>query len=347
MLTESQKNELILSAISAPSADNSQPFQFHWHNNSLDLWIDKQRSGKASDNRFILSDMALGAIIETLVIKADALTLNHQVTYFPEGLDNKLFVAQLTFSSSKTAQIHALQLAKAIPKRCTDRRFPFKGPIEPHVQDLLQAAAQQHDCHLSYFDDKASLKKVVPIIQQAEAIRFKSKILHHEVFSTINFDNNETPDGLSLPVLAIERPMWPLFKQMSKWSVMSILNKIGAATLLSIRSVRIPIMLSPALVLLSTKNKERIDLIKAGRALQRIWLQATVEKLSIHPYAAPGVLSLGFVQCEKELKNELTTLTQTIKTISSENNAIIFLRIGYNKEIKHRSLRRALASFRR
>ena len=74
MLSEDKKTTIINAAIAAPSADNSQPFQFQWQeNNILHLWIDLSRAGKASDNRFILSDIALGAVIENIAIAADEL----------------------------------------------------------------------------------------------------------------------------------------------------------------------------------------------------------------------------------------------------------------------------------
>lgn len=351
MLSTSQKNELIQAAIYAPSADNSQPFQFYWkNNNTLELWIDKTRSGKASDNRYILSDIALGAVIENVFICAQSLFLVTEINYLPNESEEEYLVAIIDFSPSDTAS-GKTNLVDEIPARCTDRRFPFKGPITPQTIDLLTDAAQQYDCDLLSFTNKKMIKRVLPVIQQAETIRFKSKILHQELFSTVHFDNEESKEGMPISVLAIEKPAQPLFKQMKKWSVMSFVNNIGGASMLGLRSVRIPIMFSPALVLITMKNKERLSVIKAGRAIQRVWLQATQQGLSVQPYAAPGIFSLNYIACENEFKPLLEDIAKQMHAIvnSSDLNqkeyGLMFLRIGFNKPVQHRSNRRNIDSF--
>lgn len=351
MLSETQKQSLIQAAIYAPSADNSQPFQFHWQNdNTLELWIDAERSGKASDNRFILSDIALGAVIENVIIYAESLPLTAKIDYLPNEGNNELLVATIYFlpsdiSSSKN------NLADEIPKRCTDRRFPFKGPIKTQTMELLTNAAQQHDCNLLSFTCKKTIKRVLPVIQQAETIRFKSKTLHQELFSTVHFNNENSEEGMPISVLAIEKPAQPFFKLMKNWSVMNFVNKIGGATMLGLRSVRIPILFSPALVLITMKNKDRISVIKAGQAIQRVWLQASNQGLSVQPYAAPGIFSLGYIACEDEFKAQLDAIaTQMHDIVNSErptenNYGLMFLRIGFNKPVKYRSNRRDIVSF--
>ncbi|MCW8833661.1 MAG: hypothetical protein OQK09_09895 [Colwellia sp.] len=352
MLSESQKQRLINAAIFAPSADNSQPFQFHWQNdNTLALWIDPKRSGKASDNRFVLSDIALGAVIENIIICAESFPLSTQVEYFPEGEQNELFVACIYFLPSEQALNDADNLVDEIPKRCTDRRFPFKGPIKTQSIELLTNAAKQRDCDLLSFTGKKSIKAVLPVIQKAETIRFKSQILHQELFSTVHFGNPNAEEGMPISVLAIEKPAQPLFKQMKKWSVMNFMNRIGGAAILGFRSVRIPILLSPALVLITMTGKDRLNVIKAGRAIQRVWLQASQQGLSVQPYAAPGIFSLGYIACENEFKAQLDAIAQQMHSIVNSSNdskgnyGLMFLRIGYNKPVVQRSNRRSFDSF--
>jgi len=351
MLSESQKKRLITAAIYAPSADNSQPFQFRWQNdNTLELWIDPTRSGKASDNRFVLSDIALGAVLENIIVCADSFPLSTQIEYFPDGVQNELFIASIYFLPAERALDASDDLVGEIPKRCTDRRFPFKGPIKTQTIELLTNAAKQRDCDLLSFACKKTIKHVLPVIQQAETIRFKSKILHQELFSTVHFNNTQAEEGMPISVLAIEKPAQPMFKLMKKWSVMNFVNKIGGAAMLGFRSVRIPILFSPALVLITMKGKDRLSVIKAGRAIQRVWLQASQQGLSVQPYAATGIFSLGYIVCEDELKSQLDAVAKQMHNIVNNNSAtndygLMFLRIGYNKPVKHRTNRRSLDSF--
>lgn len=351
MLSESQKIQLINAAILAPSADNSQPFQFHWQNdNTIELWIDPLRSGKASDNRYILSDIALGAIIENIVICADSIELSTRIEYFPDT-KNDLFIANIYFLPSEANKNDNGILADEIPKRCTDRRFPFKGPIKSTTIELLTNAAKHNECNLLSFTSKKSIKAVLPTIQQAESIRFKSKILHQELFSTVHFGNAKADEGMPIEVLAIEKPAQPMFKLMKKWSVMNFVNKIGGAAMLGLRSVRIPILFSPALLLITMKDKDRLSIIKAGRAIQRVWLQASQQGLSVQPYAAPGIFSLGYIACENEFKPQLEDIATQMHNIVcknkkvTENYGLMFLRIGYNQPVEYRSNRRTVESF--
>lgn len=352
MLTEDIQNIIIKAAIAAPSADNSQPFQFQWHKDgSLSLWIDKLRSGKASDNRFVLSDIALGAVIENVAIQAFDSGYEVEVNYFPNGKDDELYITNIKFNKPIDIQPKKTSLANEIFNRCTDRRFPFKGPISQHNKDILTTAAQVHDCNTIWFDDKKSINKALPIIQKAESIRFKSKTLHQELFSTVKFGQEHTDEGMHISVLAIEKPAQPFFKLMKKWSFMNIVNRIGGATILGLRSVKIPIMFSPALLLITMNDKERLSVIKAGRAIQRVWLQATQCGLSVQPYAAPGIFSLGFIDCEQEFKSELANIGDqmnklTTESITPNNYGLMFLRIGKNKAVKFRTKRRSIDSFK-
>lgn len=357
MLTVQQQETLIKAAIFAPSADNSQPFLFEWHSkNELSLWIDETRSGKASDNRFVLSDIAIGAVIENIVIQASALNFSADIVYFPdceeatnkESNKEQLHIARLVFSSANEELLYA-DLANYIPKRCTDRRFPFKGPIQAEAKEKLNESTKNSS--IIWFDDKSSKKSVTSIIQQAESIRFKSEVLHQELFSTVKFDDPDSEEGMPVDVLAIEPPAKPMFKWISNWSVMRKLNKIGAYAMLGMRSVRIPINFSPALALICIKDNDRLSVIEGGRELQRAWLTATQQGLAVQPYAAPGIFSLGFINCESQFKLELDQISQkmaqVVKTNKEAGFGLMFLRLGYSKPIKHRSNRRPLGSFAR
>lgn len=344
MLTDKQQVQLINAAIYAPSADNSQPFQYHWQSsNQLQLWIDAKRSGKASDHRFVLSDIALGAVIESVVIKAGSLALDAQIKMFPGGeKETPQYVALLTFNNGELTD---KDLAQNITKRATERRFPFRGCLNDHTIERLTASAKFRDCQITCYERRKEIAKLLPIIEQAEALRFKSETLHRELFSTIEFNNKEITEGMHVSVLAIKPPANFFFKQLASWSVMNFLNQLGAAKMLGIRSVTIPIKLSPALALISISNKSRLAVINGGRALQRSWLTATSIGLSVQPYAAPGIFSLGYVQCEPHLKPQINRIGNALTNQLDSGYGLIFLRLGFHSPVKHKTARRDMLSF--
>ncbi|MGB1262285.1 MAG: hypothetical protein ACPG52_05180 [Cognaticolwellia sp.] len=344
MLSSQHKTQLVQAAIYAPSADNSQPFKYRWQADELFLYIDKERSGKASDNRFVLSDIAIGAIIENVVIQAQALLLDSKITLLPNDHDPYL-AARIHFKVNATIAKQQSELAQYIEARCTDRRLPFKGPIAPQALADIENCLVDNIASIQIFN-KQHYPQVIPVIQQAESVRFKSEILHQELFSTVKFNDNNAEEGMPLPVLAIERPAQPFFKLMANWQWMKKLNLIGAATMLGIRSVKLPIKMSPNLLLISIKDNDRKSVINGGRAIQRCWLQATKHGLSVHPYAAPGIFSLGFIDCEKEFNSSLTEISNRMKSITHNKFGLMFLRIGLvKKTVPYRTRRRQASSF--
>ncbi len=80
--------------------------------------------------------------------------------------------------------------------------------------------------------------------------------------------------------------------------------------------------------------------------MQRVWLEATLDGLSVQPYAAAGVLSLGFVPIEPAFQRPLSRLGLDMSTLCASGHGLVFLRLGYARSApRGRSGRRAPASF--
>src|SRR3546814_2366453 len=105
-----------------------------------------------------------------------------------------------------------------------------------------------------------------------------------------------------------------------------LLNRLGAASVLGWRSAYLPIRLSPGLCLLVIPSTARSDMLAGGRALQRVWLQATLDGLSVQPYAAAGVLSLGFVPVEPAFQQPLSRLGPALRDLCAPGYGLVFLR---------------------
>lgn len=342
------KAGVLRAGIAAPSADNSQPWRFAWRGDDLDLRIDADRSGRVSDTRYVLSDLAAGACLENMVIRARSLGYVAELQSFPQR-DDELWVARIHWRHD-SASGHSEPLAAAIERRHTDRRFPWRGPITPDTQARLDAQARLIPGQRLWWprisrERKAALRA----IRQAETLRFRSPTLHAELFSSIRFSvgwRTACEEGLAPAALAVEPPMRPVFQAMRRPAVMSMLNRLGAASMLGWRSAWLPIRLSPGLCLLVIPSTARSDVLAGGRALQRVWLQATLDGLSLQPYAAAGVLSLGFASIEPDFQRPLSRLKSALSNLSAPGHGLVFLRLGRARSApRGRSGRRSLASF--
>ncbi|MEO5811755.1 MAG: hypothetical protein ABIU96_11485 [Rhodanobacter sp.] len=339
---------ILRAAIAAPSADNSQPWRFAWAGDELDLRIDPTRSRRVSDTRYVLSDLAAGACVENMLIQARALGYVAEVQTFPHP-DDALWVARIRWRPAAEPE-QPEPLAAAIEQRHTDRRFPWRGPITADAQARLDAQAQLIPGQRLYWPQTISERTAArSIIRHAETLRFNSPTLHAELFSSIRFAagwHAASEEGLAPATLAVEAPLRPVFQALRRPAVMSMLNRLGAASALGFRSAWLPIRLSPGLCLLVIPSTARADVLAGGRALQRVWLEATLAGLSVQPYAAAGVLSLGFVPIEPVLQPALERVSSALSKLCGPGHGLVFLRLGYARSApRARSGRRALASF--
>ena len=342
------KDDILRAGITAPSADNSQPWRFTWSgDDELALRIDPARSGRVSDIRYILSDLAAGACLENMLVRARALGYAADVQTFPRD-DDALGVARIRWRRDPEGQPEPL--AAAIEQRHTDRSFPWRGPITGEAQARLDAQARSiPGAQLWWPQSSSDRSAALRVIRQAETLRFRSPTLHAELFSSIRFAagwRDACEEGLAPATLAVEPPMRPVFKAMRRPVVMRTLNRLGAASMLGWRSAWLPIRLSPGLCLLVIPSTARFDVLAGGRALQRVWLQATLDGLSVQPYAAAGVLSLGFVPVEPAFQPVLSDLASALSDLCGPGRGLVFLRLGHARSApRQRSGRRAPASF--
>lgn len=343
------KADILRAGIAAPSADNSQPWHFVWCGDDLDLRIDPGLSGLVSDTRYVLSDLAAGACLENMIIHARSLGYVADLQTFPSD-DDELWVARIRWRHDPECN-QPEPLAGAIEQRHTDRSFPWGGPISIDTQARLNDQAKLIPGQRLYWPQAPRERKAASsVIRQAETLRFKSPMLHAEMFSSIRFPmgwHATCEEGLAPAALAVEPPLRPIFQALRRPAMMTMLNRLGAASVLGWRSAWLPIRLSPGLCLLVIPSTARSDVLAGGRALQRVWLQATLEGLSVQPYAAAGLLGLGFVSIESAFQELLPRLGSALSELcASSGHGLVFLRLGYARSAAPgRSGRRALASF--
>lgn len=341
------QNAILEAARLAPSADNSCPWQWEWiSEKELVLNNDKSRSGNATDNTYILTNLAIGAAVENAVLKAHELKLSASIAYQHQG-DNITVTLQFTPLEDHAA-VQSDNLAGQIALRHSDRRFPFKGVVSEQQLSELSQIISHPGCHFISFSEKATIKAVEPIIRKAEAVRFKDETLHAELFDTVKFGQKDPDEGMTLAVLGIELPARPMFRMLKSWPVMKALNYIGASSLIAIRSVTLPVLNSPALAVVTAPTDTSEDVFNTGRQIQRVWLKATELGLSVHLYAAPGVLSLAKPKLAPELLAELSEVKSQLDEITlDKGHAMMFFRMGEKPGDVPRSNRRPLSSLKK
>lgn len=339
-LTQHHRDQILDAAILAPSADNRPPWLYEWQKDgqALVFFRHPERTGNATDVNFDLSNLTTATAIESAVLTAETLGFTAECDYFS---DLKGHVATLTFSAVPVDGSNPInqRLAEAIPQRRTNRVFPFHGNIDKDQHRFLAAATDSEHCQLHLFTDRQDIKSATEVMKYAEAVRFRHQALHEELFSALVFDDKEPNEGMTLPMLGVsERDTW-FFKWVSQWKNMRRFNKfLPGSKIIAKRSVDVPFKKAPAVVLLTSEDVSSQGMIHAGRQMMRFWLAATSLGLSVHPYAAPSVLSLARNTLTSEIQADLAPVSSLLAKVVNENtHPIMFFRVGFSESYSKKS----------
>ncbi|RYZ56230.1 MAG: Rv1355c family protein, partial [Sphingobacteriales bacterium] len=107
VISEEQLNQLVGAAILAPSGGNCQPWKFVYRGARLYIFHDLSASYSFLDFRSLGANIALGAAVENLRIKAASLGLKALVSYEPLSENNPLR-AVVSFTPAATTSQHEL-----------------------------------------------------------------------------------------------------------------------------------------------------------------------------------------------------------------------------------------------
>lgn len=294
MLTIPQTRYILDCANRAPSADNHHRFLIEFTDDGLLLWSrDKEISLLRGYKRSLLL-LSLGAVAENIMIGASRFGISAEIVPLPEDMDEALICRIRWMQREKDAELDPLD--NAIVGRHTNRKFYHGPPLSPEHLIKLVDAAESAGCRLIWFDSRQLRSKALRLIRIAETARFRNHPLHTELFSAIRFDvgwSSTCPDGLPPGSLEVEAPMRPIFKMLRHWPIMRMLNLIGAHNMLGLRAAWLPCARSPHLGMIITLPGEGIQSFTAGRAFERVWLQATLFGLALQPLPASVLYTQG------------------------------------------------------
>lgn len=294
-----QLNFILQSAILAPSADNHHQLRFEVDGDVVKVWSTQGALPVAGGYKRVLALLSLGAVFENLRIAASRYGIRAEPELFP-GLSKFDLIFQVRWL---LGGIEPDPLWKVIPQRHTNRRLIYKGP-KLSAEDQLtleRAASSMKGCSLVWLDKPAIRRQALRLIRIAEGERFRSRELHGEMFSAIQFDvgwEQSCEEGLPPGALGVERPLRPAFASLRHWPVMKMLNLLGGHRLLGWRAADLPCRLAPHLGAISVLDGADISLFAAGRAFQRVWLVTTRLGLALQPMPASALYALEGARAE-------------------------------------------------
>ncbi|HEY2127889.1 MAG TPA: nitroreductase family protein [Streptosporangiaceae bacterium] len=264
--------ELITAAILAPSMHNTQPWQFRFDPGcqTIELYADPARMLRFGDPDGRAVHIACGAALLNLRLAAIVAGRQPLVRLIPT-VTQRLLLATVRLAGPCQPQPDEIELRAAIPARRTNRS-PFSGqPVPPGILAELAEAARREGAVL-HFPDYQEAVRLLGLARQAE----RQLMAHRGYRAELARWAGGARDREGIPDAALA-PHDPA----------------GAAPVrdFAVAQPR-PVHYAwfeerPQLAVLATPSCSRSDWLRAGQALQRVLLTATLRGIAASPLTQP------------------------------------------------------------
>jgi len=292
--------ELVRAATAAPSTGNDQPWKWLYRKGVLYIFQDDHRSFSFGDYRGIASNISFGAAFENLYIHA--LNKGIEAVYgFTQGDDAHPLVAAIHFRPAVgQLQAQLARLDEVLFKRHTNRNQAPKTILPQEKLNQLTAAAESiPGARLQWFTDRGSLDSLARIIGYCDRVRLLSPEGHHDfVHREMRWTTEEaesTKDGIDIHTLGLSNSQLAALGVIKNAQVVRTINTLDGGKALDMLAKR-TVSTASAICLLTLSGNSDNRFFEGGRAMERLWLEATTMGLAVHPLISPLYLFPRIVQ---------------------------------------------------
>ncbi len=285
-ITEDMLKEIIHAACLAPSGGNSQPWKFLYKNGLLYILHEANYSFSLLDYNHTGSYIAFGAMLENIELKAATLSLRTDADIFPLEDDHRL-IAVLAFTSDAAVQHPFIHLASVISTRMTNRNVTKR--ILLNNEDglaLINIAPTIPGVKLNLFDSEECIAGFAETLTDAERLRFMHPQGHYDTFvRELRFTKQEvveSADGMDIATLNMSESdvaALRIAKDPDAVAFLHNMNKGSGFKKISAKNV----LNASSIGVISMEEHDPVSFLQAGRAVERIWLEANYRKIAMQP----------------------------------------------------------------
>jgi hypothetical protein len=300
-MTVAELTDCVRAAIAAPSLHNSQPWRFRIRDGGVDVFADRRRQLQVIDPSGRELMISIGAALFNLRLAVRNQLRVPVLRLLPDPAEPDL-VARLTPGPPARPDAAVAALAGAIPLRHTNRR-PFARTVIPaDVLDRLMAAAKVEGAALAVAGP-VGRGAILSLVRTAEE-RLRSEGVYRAELTEWTRPVRSRRDGVPPSSVGV-------------WDALEVLpmRDFGLTQPWLQRPVA-QFEPFPTIVVLSTDGDTVGDWLRAGQALQRVLLAATIDRLSATPLSQPL---------------EVAGLRELLTDTGTGRWAQMILRIGYGQ----------------
>lgn len=264
-----QVRRLLAAAARAPSVHNTQPWRFRLTPTAIELHADPRRRLGVADPDGVEMRMSCGAALFNARLALAQLGVRPEVTIMPDAAEPTL-LATLRNGGRKQPNPEETALARAIFHRSTNRRVFSDDPVSPAHEHHLRTAAQREGACLYLIgeDHRAELGRLSTRAHRAqtEDPRFR--------FELAAWSGHIGPHADGVPA----RAGGPAPAYDESWVLRDFTGgrPMGPASHTGFER-------RPLIAVLAVYGAGPGSDVRAGEALQRVLLTATVDGLSASP----------------------------------------------------------------
>ena len=288
-LTDEQLHAVVEAATLAPSVHNTQPWRFSWDGRLLVVAEDPDRGLPVLDPQGRERLISCGAATQHASLALAALGRTSEVTVLPDSERPRL----TTVRPGEPADPDALDaaLAAAIPRRYTDRGAFRPGQVPADVLTRLRVAAEHHGAWLRPVERPDERIALAVLLSHAEAHEEADSAYREELrrWRTREREQEGIPDAAVDP-----GPRASEFA-LRDFDAPDEPRRVAAPD-------EPPPAEHPTAVVLGTHDDDPEDWVRAGLALGRVLLQATVDDVA----ASPMTQVIEVARLRARLREELS-----------------------------------------
>lgn len=314
-LTPEDVAALVAAATAAPSIHNSQPWRFHEVDDRIELHLDPRRLVRAADSDGRESTISCGAALLNLRLAMRAIGYEPVVDLLPDPAEPE-HLATVTRGAIGVATPADAALYRAVALRHSHRRAFDDQPVPESILRELEAAAASEGAALVAVTAPDDQFAVLDLSSAAAQWLLGDPEYRYELSRwTRRLDS--APDGVPVGVMGDEQ-----------YPVNGLAWGLAADPQVALAELR-----RHPILILETDGDAPADWLRAGQALQRVWLTATVR----------GLVASLFTQAA-ELRHTRAMLAHHLRLPGSPQ---VLLRLGHpDRATPHTARRQLGATFR-
>lgn len=320
----------------APSGDNYQPWRVRTSADraALEVLLDDQQPPAFLDVNLEASRIALGAFIENIRLAASQLGIASEIELAPHDAEIE---ARLRFSQSQT--ITPDPLADYLTQRVSNRRHYAPQSCTPdQLAALADAISSIVGTGVQFYSDPEDLATIARAVAIADRVRMQHQRCHEEFHEKVRWTDKavaDDPTGFSVKTFEVRPHEVALLRLTRSYRVFKWTDRLTGMSRVAARVARQQVLASGAVGMLTVAERTSTQMLRAGQALERLWLAATRTELAFQVLAvAPLFLRRcvlggeGFTSAEQQRLGKSRELLASLPDGPAPESVAVMFRIG-------------------